>query len=128
MPIRSSRPQALALALAIGIGGACGPSLAAPPAPGTEDHKLLAPHSEWIQGLRRGGMGCCDMSDGRAVEARATVSGWEVRWRPGQLAGTPAGWTKVPEEAILRVPNPVGAPVAFWHLGQILCFVPPSMQ
>ena len=100
------------------------PALGAPPAPGSEDHRVLSPHADWIHSLRRGGVSCCDMSDGRPVEARIVGGVWQVRFRPGSLAGAPVGWVPVEDAAVLRVANPVGAPVAFWAGGRVLCFVP----
>jgi hypothetical protein len=98
------------------------PAMAGPPAPGSEDHRLLAPHSDWIHSLRRGGVSCCDMSDGRVVQSRIVDGQWQVRFRPGSLAGVP-----VDEAAVLRIANPVGEAVAFWAGGRVLCFVPGAL-
>lgn len=102
------------------------PALAAPPPVGSEDWQVLAPHAAWITGLRRGGVSCCDLADGRPVEARSRGEGWQVRFRPGQLEGAPVDWVDVPAEAVIRGENPVGLPVAFWYGGQVRCFVPGS--
>jgi hypothetical protein len=101
-------------------------ALGAPPLPGTEDHAILSPHSEWIRGLFRGHISCCDMADGRPVSARIHGNEWQVKFRPGQLDGAPLDWTNVPPDAVLRVPNPVGMPIAFWYNSQIMCFIPAS--
>lgn len=114
---------ALALCLAL---AACKPAYAAPPPVGSEDWEILAPHSEWVRSLRRGALGCCDLSDGRPVDARIVGDRWQVRFRPGQLPTAPLHWTDVPRGAVLRISNPTGHPLAFWAAGQILCFVPPA--
>lgn len=111
--------RALLLALALSL-----PAHAAPPAVGSEDAAVMAPHAAWVHSLRnRSGVSCCDESDCRPVEARATPDGWQVRWRPGQLAGAPVGWVPVPPDAVLVRENPVGAPVACWYGGRVACFV-----
>lgn len=100
-------------------------AVAAPPPVGSEDWEIMAPHAEWVRGLRSiYNVPCCDSSDCRPVEARATNNGWQVRWRPGQLEGAPIEWTDVPEEAVLARENPVGVPVACWFGGRVACFVP----
>lgn len=121
-------PCLAAVALAL-LGG---PGRAAPPAVGSEDHRLMAPHAAWIQGLRRGGVSCCDMSDGRPVEARIVArpgggSGWQVRFRPGSLAAAPVGWVDVEDGAVMPLANPVGVPIAFWAGKRVLCFVPGAL-
>lgn len=105
---------------------AAGPAGAAPPAVGSEDWEIMAPHAEWIRGLQRAGILCCTMADGRPVEARSRGERWQVRWRPGQLAGTPEGWVDVPPDVVMHMHNPVGMAVVFWIAGEIRCFVPPG--
>ena len=99
------------------------PAYAAPPAPGSEDAEAMSGHGEWVRGLRRGTVSCCDEADCRPVEARATADGWQVRWRPGQLAGAPTQWTPVPPDAVLVRENPIGLPIACWYGGRVQCFV-----
>lgn len=121
---------ALALAMAVGVLVRCttDPAEAAPPAIGSEDHEILSPHGPWVRSLTIPGTGssCCDESDCRPVDARRGPSGWQVRWRPGQLPGAPTDWTDVPESAVLVRDNPTGIPIACWHGGAVRCFVPAS--
>lgn len=121
----AGRRIALALALAVcaGLSGPL-PGHAAPPPVGSEDWEIMAPYSEWIRGLQRGGVLCCTMADGRPVEARTRGDRWQVRWRPGQLEGAPTEWTDVPPDVVMHMPNPIGIPIAFWLNGQLRCFVP----
>lgn len=86
----------------------------------------MGPHKEWIENLRRGGVSCCSLADGRPVDARIHGGRWQVKWRTGQLPTAPLHWTDVPDAAVLRVPNPIGPPIAFWAAGQVLCFIPGS--
>lgn len=102
------------------------PAYAAPPAPGSEDWEVMSPFADWIRGLQRDGVLCCTMADGRPVQARTKGEHWQVRWRPGQLEGAPTDWIDVPPSVVLRVPNPIGMPIAFWLGGALRCFVPPG--
>jgi hypothetical protein len=121
---RSLKAPALLAVMVLGISAA----VAAPPAPDSEDARLLGPHRTWLHGLMTPqGNSCCDESDCRPVEARATAAGWQVRWRAGQLPGAPTEWTDVPEKAVLRRENPVGVPVACWFAGRVQCFVPAGL-
>ena len=113
---------ALALCLAL---AACKPAYAAPPPVGSEDWAVMGPHKDWIEGLRRAGIRCCDMGDCRPVAARIQGDRWQVKWREGQLPTAPLHWTDVPYDAVMRVENPIGPGIACWNAGRILCFVPP---
>ncbi len=121
---------AVALAAAMALLAQCTrePALAAPPAIGSEDHQILAPHAPWVRSLTIPGSGssCCDESDCRPVDARRGPNGWQVRWRPGQIPGAPTDWTDVPESAVLVRDNPTGIPIACWYGGAVRCFVPAS--
>lgn len=112
--------------LAVAVWLFAGVAQAAPPAEGSEDWNILAPHADWVRRLRLGIASCCDLADGRPVDARTRGDRWQVRWRPGQLEGAPTGWTDVPPAVLLRVANPTGFPIAFWHAGAVRCFVPPG--
>lgn len=105
------------------------PAHAAPPPVGSEDWEVMAPHGAWFKDLKLpSGASCCDVADGRPVEARSVGDRWQIRFRPGQLDGAPAAWVDVPEDAVLRVANPVGMPIAFWLGGVVRCFVPGVMR
>lgn len=122
---RASHMAAAAHRWPLVLAVVAGTAVAAPPQPGSEDANIMAGHGEWVHSLRSAaGVSCCDESDCRPVEARATSEGWQVRWRPGQLEGAPTEWTPVPPEAVLARENPVGMPVACWYGGRVACFVP----
>lgn len=99
----------------------------APPPKGSEDWEILSPHAEWIRSVATlDGSICCTIADGRPVDARSRGATWQVKWRPGQLEGAPTDWIDVPEDVVIRVPNPTGFPIAFWLQGKLRCFVPPG--
>lgn len=102
------------------------PADAAPPPVGSEDWEIMAPHADWIRWLQRDGVLCCTMADGRPVEARTRGDGWQIRFRPGQLAGAPTEWPDVPPAVVMRGANPIGVAIAFWLGGVVRCFVPPG--
>jgi len=114
------------VALALCLALAALPAYAAPPPVGSEDWAVMGPHSEWIRSLRRQGVSCCDLSDGRPVDARIQNGRWQVRFRAGQLPTAPLHWTDVHDDAVLRIENPIGPAIAFWAGGRVLCFVPPA--
>ncbi len=105
-----------------------GPALAAPPPVGSEDWNIMSPFADWIQSIHAdNGTWCCDVSDGRPVEARMHNGRWQVHFHPGsEFAGEPPGdgWHDVPPAAVIRLPNPVGVPIAWWLGGVVRCFVP----
>lgn len=106
-----------------------GPAHGAPPAVGSMDWQLMAPHREWTEDLKdNDGRGCCSMADCRPVDARLWNGSWQVRFRReqygGAMAGAPTDWTNVPPEALLIQENPTGVPIACFSGGKILCFVP----
>lgn len=123
---RAARFAARAYRWPLVVAVAAGTALAAPPPVGSEDWEIMAPFSDWIRELQHEGILCCTMADGRPVQARTRGETWQVRWRPGQLANAPTDWVDVPEKVILRIPNPIGMPIAFYLGGQIRCFVPPG--
>ncbi len=117
--VRAARGLALLIALFAG-----GLAQAAPPARGSEQWEILAPHRAWVEGVAGPQGTCCSLADGRAVEARRQGDRWQVLF-PAE-AGFPQGWQDVPEAAVLGGENPVGMPVAWWFQGQVRCFVPGS--
>ena len=110
---------------------ACGaePAWAAPPPAGSEDAQVLGPFRAWMESQQGPWGWCCDVSDGRMVDARITGNGqWQVRFvHPETLdEPPPPGWIDVPEDAVIRNGNPTGVPVAWIFQGRIRCFAPAS--
>jgi hypothetical protein len=101
------------------------PAMAAPPAPGSEDAAIMGPFIEWVETQHTGtGSWCCNVSDGRPVEARMSNGGWEIYVTSEKFPGTKPGWMRVPVHALLSGYNPVGVPIAWVMRGQIFCFAP----
>lgn len=110
-------------------------ALANAPPVGSEDYEILAPFAEWIRTQDDAqGHWCCDISDGRIVQARTVRTGQDdaegkpaLRWQvlflhPETLPayGRPEGWQDVEDSALVRdkqgrpVVNPTGIDVAWW--------------
>jgi hypothetical protein len=100
---------------------------AAPPPEGSEDWEIMRPYADWIQ-HQNGPMGwCCDVADGRPVDARMTESHWQVRLLHSEaLPNAPPGWVDVPDDALLHGQNPTGFPIAWFYHGGVRCFIPGS--
>ena len=109
------------------ILAAAAPALAAPPPVGSEDYELTAPYGDWFRSLRNAeGALCCTLSDCRPVQARVSNDGhWEFFADPKHFANADASWVRVPDDRVLRRPNPVGQPVACYIPGfPPFCFLP----
>ena len=84
----------------------------------------LAP---WFQSLGQPDTGypCCSIADCRTVQSRTRGDHFEVfidRKTFGESA--PDAWVAVPPESVIRrKDNPLGEPVACWHLNEVRCFV-----
>lgn len=110
-------------ALALGIATA----QAAPPPAGSEDARIMEPYAEWIVHQHdRIGRWCCDFSDGRPVEARIAGDHWQAHITPKHFPGETDRWIDVPDEAITRGSNPVGAAMLWLVSGKVQCFAPPD--
>ena len=76
----------------------------------------------WFESLKQPGTGlsCCSIADCRPTEYRLAGNGYEA-WLDHR-------WVRVPEDRVLRQPNPVGRAVVCRSPanGSILCFVPAS--
>jgi hypothetical protein len=100
---------------------------AAPPEPGSEDADIMGPYADWVEHQHdANGAWCCTISDGRTVEARISGASWEVHITPDKFPGSHDHWQAVPDEKVLRVPNPTGFPIAWVMNDRIFCFAPPS--
>lgn len=82
-------------------------------------HPPDAAHGEWLSSLEtKWGGSCCNMQDCSHYPTRIVGDHYEI------LAD--GEWRVVPEDAILRIENPTGEPVACWYHGAVRCFVPAS--
>jgi len=74
--------------------------------------------SEWFEGLKVPGTSasCCGVSDCRVARARVVGNHYEA-----MIDGY---WAWIPDQAIVRRPNPVGEPIICYSPTKIYCFVP----
>ena len=100
---------------------------AAPPPEGSEDWQLLMPYKEWVISQHDTlGRWCCDIGDGRPVEARISDDHWEVHVTPKHFPDEPDRWLVVPDEQIIRNANPTGTPILWLYNSKVQCFAPPD--
>lgn len=113
---------------------------AAPPPEGSDDWNIMHPYKDWVTSQHDGlGRWCCDIGDGRPVEARIEGDHWIVhivpkQWnddnstRPGPAvnSGLSDKWLPVPDEKITRNSNPTGNPILWLYQGRVQCFAPPD--
>lgn len=124
--MRSLRHLCVSAVFALTISSGL-PAWANPPPPDSEDAKVLSGYRAWVESQNtQDGYLCCSIADGRLVDARIKDGHWQVRFHPGNDIGAPTDWVVVDENAVLRKPNPTGYPIAWWFLGQVRCFAPPS--
>ena len=65
--------------------------------PGSEDAAIMDSFIEWLERQHtQAGNWCCNISDGRPVEARMRAEQWEVFATSEKFPGTPTGWKQVP--------------------------------
>jgi hypothetical protein len=103
------------------------PAHAAPPPMGSDDWSIMAPYKEWVTSQHdTQGRWCCDISDGRPVEARITDDHWEVHVTPKHWPGETDRWVAVPEDKLTRNANPTGTPILWLFQGRVQCFAPPD--
>jgi len=103
------------------------PTQAAPPPVDSDDWKIMAPYKEWVTAQHDArGRWCCDIGDGRPVEARVADDHWEVHVTPAHFPGEPDRWLAVPAEKITRNANPTGTPILWPYQGRVQCFAPPD--
>jgi hypothetical protein len=99
---------------------------AAPPPPGSDDWNIMAPEHGWIERAQTpNGLTCCSDADGRPVEARIGAEHWEAHVTPAHFPGEADRWVQVPENAVIRKPNPLGIPILWLYAGVVRCFAPP---
>jgi hypothetical protein len=103
------------------------PARAAPPPIGSDDWNIMAPYREWVTSQHDGlGRWCCDIGDGRPVEARIDADHWLVHVTPAHFPGETDRWMTVPDEKITRNANPTGTPILWLYQGRVQCFAPPD--
>jgi hypothetical protein len=121
MPIRAENRFALAFCVASTS------ALAAPPPVGSEDWNVMAPYKDWVTTQHDAkGRWCCDIGDGRPVEARIDGDHWEVHVTPMHFPDEQDRWLPVPDEKITRAANPTGTPILWMYQGRVQCFAPPD--
>jgi hypothetical protein len=119
--VPAMRNALLAAVAALTIGAAH----AAPPAVGSEDYEIMHPFAEWVMHQNAPtGQWCCDISDGRPVEARTVGEHWQVYVTAEKFPGSTPGWHDVPDVAVLHNPNPTGVPIAWVIHDHLYCFAP----
>jgi hypothetical protein len=115
-----------ALALVGGILLA-GTAQAAPPPVGSDDWQIMHPYAEWVTSQHdRRGYWCCDIGDGRPVEARIVDDHWEVHITKVHFPDEPEHWLAVPDGKITAGGNPTGTPIVWLLHGNVQCFAPPD--
>ncbi len=121
----------LAAAAALAHGAA-----ASPPAPGSEDGQIMAPYQSWITTRSdQHNNACCDIGDGRPVEADLVTmiddddvrrTHWRAHVTPNHFPDQPDHWVVVPDEKIGPGANPTGSPILWLYKGLVQCFAPPA--
>jgi hypothetical protein len=111
-------------------------AMAMPPSPGSEDARLLEPYKDWIATRHdRYQNPCCDISDGRPVDADMVTivdadsvrrTHWRAHVTPGHFPGQPDHWMIIPDEKIIVGTNPTGSPILWLYNGLVQCFAPPA--
>lgn len=100
---------------------------AAPPPEGSEDWQIMHPYVEWVTSQHdRRGFWCCDIGDGRPVDARTIDDHWQVHVTPQHFLGQPDHWLNVPDDKIIKGSNPIGLPILWLLHGNVQCFAPPD--
>jgi hypothetical protein len=103
------------------------PARAAPPPMGSDDWAVMGPYKEWVTSQHDlAGRWCCDIGDGRPVEARIAGDHWEVHVTPAHFPDEPDHWMAVPDEKITRNVNPTGMPILWLYQSRVQCFAPPD--
>ncbi len=115
---------ALAVAASFALAAA---AHAAPPPVGSDDWQIMHPYAEWVTTQHdRRGYWCCDIGDGRPVEARIVDDHWEVHITKAHFPDEPEHWLTVPEGKITAGGNPTGTPIVWLLHGNVQCFAPPD--
>ena len=118
-----------------------------PPPIGSDDWKIMMPYRAWVEQQHDTlGRWCCDIGDGRPVEARIVdkdanaltnsppapeldhVVGthWEAHITPAHFPGETDRWVVIPPWKIVSGANPTGMPLLWMYRGRVQCFAPPA--
>jgi hypothetical protein len=113
--------------LVLALLAVAAPAHSAPPPVGSDDWKIIEPYKEWVTSQHDGlGRWCCDISDGRPVDARIEGDHWVVHVTPNHWPDEPDRWMAIPDEKITRNANPTGTPILWLYQGRVQCFAPPD--
>lgn len=111
-------------------------AIAAPPAPNTDDARIMEPFKEWIMTRTdQYRIPCCDIGDGRPVDAdivttvdqdRVRRTHWRAHVTPTHFPDQRDHWMEVPDDKIVPGANPTGTPILWLYNGLVQCFAPPD--
>jgi hypothetical protein len=103
---------------------------AAPPPVGSDDWNVMAPYAQWVTTQHaENGNWCCDISDGRPVDARINAEGhWEAHVTSEHWPLAHDHWVEVPDVRVLHTANPTGLPIMWYSVpaDHVYCFAPGS--
>ncbi len=98
-----------------------GPAIAAPPPVGSDDWNIMAPYAKWVTTQHDSiGRWCCDIGDGRPVDARIHDDHWEAHITRDHFPDEPERWVVVPDSKINKEGNPTGSAI-IWVLPDLDC-------
>lgn len=103
-----------------------GPALAAPPPVDSDDYRIMHPQKEWVEDRhiaddKGHSFWCCNFSDGRPVDVRIDADGhWQAHVTPAHWPGVVDQWITIPDEKVLRGPNPVGVPILWLNVPHLI--------
>lgn len=101
------------------------PAQAHPPEPGTEDFALMNEFKDWVVTQHAAnGQWCCDLGDGRPLhedEIRFIAGHYQILYTRKHWDDGTEEWIDVPASALMRIPNPLGMPVAWVIHGHVFC-------
>jgi hypothetical protein len=95
-----------------------------------DQYRLNDTQKQWFKGLhsKRPGPACCDVADGHPTMAERRIDGWYVP----NFFHPDWDWVRVPDEAIVTAPNPIGVATVWFGTQQadgtpyIRCFISES--
>ena len=120
------------------------PALAAPPPVGSDDWQIMHPFAEWVTAQHDNrGYWCCDIGDGRPVDAVISVESPGGSFDPHMQSGDGAPhwwvhitaahfpdeidhWLLAPDGKIVSGGNPTGMPIVWLLHHSVQCFAPPD--
>jgi hypothetical protein len=89
------------------------------------DYELTPEQKSWIMGMTNSkGVSCCSIADGYPVPFKIVGDHFEVLFQ--------GVWRYVPNEAVRKVENPIGVPIAWFEAARsgyiVRCFVPDALK